>query len=188
MRFVLGILVLTLATTWPVELQAQEPIIDMHMHANSLTLDSSGVPLSRPCNPMPCTGPHAQAKTDEDVLLLTLAAMKRHNIVLGFLSQWPLEDLYRWVDRAPEQFLASPLIYDPSAVDLPDLRREYAAGRLAGLGELALPYAGISPSDPRLEPFWSLAEELDLPVLIHHQGTAGPQQALSNLRGPSGAA
>ena len=176
MRFVLGILVLTLATTWPVGLQAQEPIIDMHMHANSLTLDSSGVPLSRPCNPMPCTGPHAQAKTDEDVLLLTLAAMKRHNIVLGFLSQWPLEDLYRWVDRAPEQFLASPLIYDPSAVDLPDLRREYAAGRLAGLGELALPYAGISPSDPRLEPFWSLAEELDLPVLIHHQGTAGPSK------------
>ncbi len=24
-----------------------------------------------------------------------------------------------------------------------------------------------------MEPFWSLAEELDLPVLIHHQGTAG---------------
>jgi predicted TIM-barrel fold metal-dependent hydrolase len=29
------------------------------------------------------------------------------------------------------------------------------------------------PTDPRLEPFYALAEERDLPVLIHHQGTAG---------------
>jgi len=178
MRTLLALLVIALSIALPAASQTQKglPIIDMHMHANSLTLDSQGVPLSRLCNPQPCTGPPAEARTNEDVLRLTLAAMERHNIVLGFLSQWPLEDLYRWVDRAPGRFLPSPLIYDPSDVQLPSLRAEYEAGRLAGLGELALPYAGISPSDPRLEPYWSLAEEFDLPVLIHHQGTAGPSK------------
>ena len=34
-------------------------------------------------------------------------------------------------------------------------------------------YAGIAPDDPRMEPYWSLAEELDLPVGIHI-GTGPP--------------
>ncbi len=152
------------------------PIIDMHMHANSVKRGADGVPLSRPCNPMPCQGPPAQATTGEEVLNLTLEAMDRHNIVLGFLSQWPLNAVYRWVEAAPDRFIASPLIRDPDLIDLDQLRVEYDAGRLGGLGELALPYAGVSPSDPRLEPFFALAEEFDLPVLIHHQGTAGPSE------------
>ena len=61
-------------------------------------------------------------------------------------------------------------------MNLDELRREYEAGRLGGLGELAIPYLGISPNDPRLEPFFDLAEEFDVPVHIHHQGTAGPSE------------
>lgn len=152
------------------------PVIDMHMHANDVILDANGVPLSRPCNPKPCQGPPGQATTAEEVLKFTLEAMDRNNIVLGFLSMWPLDNVYQWVDAAPGQFFASPVIKDPDLVDIDELRIEYEAGRLAGLGELALPYAGVSPNDPRLEPFYSLAEELDLPVLIHHQGTAGPSE------------
>ena len=34
-------------------------------------------------------------------------------------------------------------------------------------------YAGLSPDDPRLEPLWALAEELDIPVGIH-LGGGGP--------------
>jgi hypothetical protein len=41
------------------------------------------------------------------------------------------------------------------------------------MGELANQYAGIEATDPRLEPFFALAEEFDVPVLIHHHGTAG---------------
>ena len=44
---------------------------------------------------------------------------------------------------------------------------EYMAGRLAGIGEIATQYSGIAPNDPALEPYFALAEELDLPVLIH---------------------
>ena len=54
--------------------------------------------------------------------------------------------------------------------DFPDttwLRAEVGAGRVRVLGELVPEYVGMTPSDPRLEPYWQLAEELDLPVAIH---------------------
>ncbi len=35
------------------------------------------------------------------------------------------------------------------------------------MSELSLQYNGISPDDPRMEPYWALAEELDIPVGIH---------------------
>ncbi len=86
----------------PAAVLAQErlPIIDMHMHANPLRRDADGIPLRRLCNPRPCEGAPAQAKTTEDVLRLTLEAMDRNNIVLGFLSQYPLDRVYHWVDAA----------------------------------------------------------------------------------------
>jgi predicted TIM-barrel fold metal-dependent hydrolase len=28
-------------------------------------------------------------------------------------------------------------------------------------------YEGVEPDDPRLEPYWALAEKLDVPVQIH---------------------
>ncbi len=34
-------------------------------------------------------------------------------------------------------------------------------------------YAGVAADDPKLEPFFALAEEFDIPALIHHHGTAG---------------
>jgi len=105
---------------------------------------------------------------------LTLEAMDRRNIVLGFLSHRQLDNVYRWVNAAPDRFIASAGVPDPDLIDLGDLRREYEAGRLGGLGEIGVQYAGIAADDPRLEPFYALAEEFDVPVLIHHNGTAGP--------------
>jgi predicted TIM-barrel fold metal-dependent hydrolase len=42
------------------------------------------------------------------------------------------------------------------------------------MGEIAAQYRGYPPNDPALEPIYSLAEELDVPVLIHCEGIAGP--------------
>jgi hypothetical protein len=53
--------------------------------------------------------------------------------------------------------------------DFPDtqwLRDEVRAGRVKALGELVPQYLGVSPNDARLEPYWQLAEEFDLPVAI----------------------
>lgn len=51
--------------------------------------------------------------------------------------------------------------------DIQWLREEILGGRIAALGEITSQYLGLSPQDPRLEPYFALAEELDVPVLIH---------------------
>ncbi len=171
----LNLVLLLIAT--PAMAAAQEnsrpPMIDMHMHANAVNNDADGRPLSRACLPSPCQVPPAEAETAEDVLRLTLETMDRNNIVIGFLSEDSLDNVYRWVDAAPGRFIASPIVGNPDLIDLDDLRKEYEAGRLGGLGELTVQYEGIAADDPRLEPFYDLAEEFAVPVLIHHHGTAG---------------
>jgi len=47
------------------------------------------------------------------------------------------------------------------------LRQEILSKRIAALGEITTQYLGMTPQDPRLEPYLSLAEELDIPVAIH---------------------
>lgn len=59
--------------------------------------------------------------------------------------------------------------------DLGWLRTEIRAGRIRAFGELSPQYLGMSPNDPRLDPYWQLAEEFDLPVAIHMG--PGPQGA-----------
>ena len=47
------------------------------------------------------------------------------------------------------------------------LRKWFASGKYKVLGEVATQYIGLSPADSALEPFYSLAEELNIPVGIH---------------------
>lgn len=54
--------------------------------------------------------------------------------------------------------------------DFPDiawLRGEVQAGRIRAFGEMLPQYLGIAPADSRMEPYWALAEELDIPAAIH---------------------
>jgi len=53
------------------------------------------------------------------------------------------------------------------------LRRLHERGELAVLGEVVTQYQGVAPDDPELQPYWALAEELDIPVGIH-VGTGPP--------------
>ena len=47
------------------------------------------------------------------------------------------------------------------------MREEIKAGRIKALGEITAQYLGIAPNDVRLEPYFALAEEFDIPVTIH---------------------
>ncbi|HEX5693579.1 MAG TPA: amidohydrolase family protein [Arenimonas sp.] len=47
------------------------------------------------------------------------------------------------------------------------------AGKVHFLGEILTQYYGIPPDDPRMAPYWALAEKHQLPVGIH-TGSAGP--------------
>ena len=147
------------------------PIIDMHMHASWMRYISDGrAIITRPYYPEGSINEPTTVTSDEEVLQLTLAEMDKYNIIKGFLSD-DLKNVYRWVATAPDRFIPSPMInlktLRPS-IDF--LRAEYAKGRIKALGEFTTQYYGIAPNDSVLDPYFSLAEELDVPVLIHTLG------------------
>jgi predicted TIM-barrel fold metal-dependent hydrolase len=108
--------------------------------------------------------------------------MDRHNIVLGFLSSADLGIVQDWVAAAPKRFIASPFIEKPGELTPQMLRKEYAAGRLAGMGEIGSQLVGVAPNDPALAPYFALAEEFDVPVLIHTEGIGPPVPGFARPR------
>ncbi len=57
-----------------------------------------------------------------------------------------------------------------SGTELPDvtwLSGEMKAGRIKAFSELSPQYLGLSPADSRMEPYWQLAEQFDIPVGLH---------------------
>jgi predicted TIM-barrel fold metal-dependent hydrolase len=149
--------------------QGRPPIIDMHLHAD---LPPHDVPPGAPalCRPEPCTGAGQATANQAETLEKTLDAMDRYNIVKAFLSGVDPAIVQQWVAAGPNRFIAAPFILQPGKPDLETLRRAYAAGRFSGMGEIATQLTGVPPNDPALEPYFALAEERDLPVLIHTLG------------------
>jgi uncharacterized protein len=128
-----------------------------------------------------CKVPIWSAETDEEVMAQTIAVMKRHNIygVLGghpdLVSTWMAAAPGRFIpaldfrlDRAtgtagPEAAAAAP--YEPMTPEA--MRALHQRGKLQVLAEVLNAYGGIAPDDERMDPYWALAEELDIPVGIH---------------------
>jgi predicted TIM-barrel fold metal-dependent hydrolase len=157
-------------------------VIDMHMHAHHIPLDlPAGAPP--PCLPQPCQPSGAATATPEESLRKTLEAMDRHNIVLGFLSSADLGIVQQWVAAAPGRFIASPFIEKPGELAPQVLRQEYVAGRLKGMGEIGSQLMGVAPNDPALAPYFALAEEFDVPVLIHTGGIGPPVPGFRSAAG-----
>ena len=183
---------LSLLLAAPLAAADRPPIIDMHMHA--LAADAQGPPPLGMCTPIegfdawdqrqpypeqflerfqhpPCADPVWSPTTDDEVRSRTLAVMERLNVI-GVLSG-SADRVEAWRRTRPERFIPA-LEFALEPEHTPErLRALRAAGRLDVLGEVTTQYAGIVPDDPRLEPFWALAEELDMPVGIH-VGTGPP--------------
>ena len=151
---------------------SSSPKIDMHQHANPAGYlpDGSIVPNI-------ATGKPSKATTDEEILHLTLEYMDKHNIEKSVIT-WSLKHVYRWMDEAPDRFipgicLSTSVLGEPYP-DPEMLREEIKEGRIKVMGEIASMYDGVPPNDPCLEPYFALAEEMDIPVLIHCCGTSAP--------------
>jgi predicted TIM-barrel fold metal-dependent hydrolase len=129
--------------------------------------ESYGAVFMRVFKKPPCANPTWSPRTDAEMLAQTLEVVRRRNIV-GVLSGAPGR-VDAWMDADPRRFMgtASVDFDEPPAPALERLRARHAQGRLSALAELAMQYQGIPPEDPRLEPYWQLAEELDVPVGIH---------------------
>ncbi len=136
------------------------PIIDMHLHAYSLA--DGTVP---PENPV--TGRPAASHTTTELRNASLAALTRYNIVKAVTSG-PAETVAQWRAAAPDRILAGVYVDENNPLpDLATLRADILAGRVRVLGELVLQHMGMAPNDPRLEPYYALAAELDIPLAIH---------------------
>lgn len=57
-----------------------------------------------------------------------------------------------------------------------ELREIYKSGKLKSLGESMFNYYGIPPTDKRLEPYWKVAEELNIPIGIHADTGPPPER------------
>jgi hypothetical protein len=177
MRFLCLFIVIFLIAAEPSGAQPppQRLLIDVHRHAGPANWSGPGAP-SDPAN--------------ENHLRTVLSEMDRFNVRFAIISG-PIEFVEYWKTKAPDRFVASPLFpcalgvaplggrqCFPSGSIVPDLswlRSRYSSGAFGAMGEITAQYAGLSPSDPSLEPYYALAEELDIPVGVHtglsHPGT-----------------
>ncbi len=145
----------------------------------------SGLTFER--NP-PCSHPIAAARTDEEVMRQTIAVMEKRNII-GMVSGEP-ELMRVWKAAAPKRILAgldlkvggSEAQGHVALRTISEVKQLFASGEFQVLGKVMAQYEGIVPGDPLLEPYWRLAEELNVPVGIH-LGPGGPGEPYSGSPG-----
>ena len=187
----------------PADARSRPPIIDMHLHArHSDYAGPNSPPMCAPFSVMPrsdaadpeglafaedppCAHPIAAATTDEEVMRRTIEIMERRNII-GMVSGEP--DLMAvWRAAAPDRIIpgldlrvgADAGVSHVAVRSAAQVRALFEAGDFQVLGEIMAQYEGVAPGDARLEPYWALAEELDIPVGVH-LGPGGPAEPFAS--------
>jgi predicted TIM-barrel fold metal-dependent hydrolase len=102
------------------------------------------------------------------------------------------KSVQKWRDAAPGRIIPGTSFNNGIApgqrVDVAELRSAFTTGGFEVMGEIGLQYEGLSPSDPSVDAYFALAEELDVPVAIH-MGTGGSRRAnvtMPRFRGSMG--
>lgn len=151
-----------IAVFFPVLAFAQEPKIDVHVHTyhNAGDVHWHGPGL-------PANATHEQK--NEDKFRRTQKLWDKYNVKVGVTSG-ELERIVGWQKADPERVLPGMIMGPAPIVDkefLDRIRAMAKKGEVQVLGEIALQYDGIAPDNPVYDVYFSLAEELDLPIAIH---------------------
>lgn len=130
------------------------PIIDMHLHAVWW-----GEPLL--IGPLGLKAPKDPAAMRDS----TFFYLKKFNIVRAVTDDAFALDYFR---QDPQRIIParqgiSPLLRD--SVD--SLRQWFSAGTYKLMAEFMPQYIGLRPDDPEMEPYFQVADELNIPVGIH---------------------
>jgi predicted TIM-barrel fold metal-dependent hydrolase len=166
-----------------------QPVIDMHMHAWSIAeefggeaapeicpgangLQINGIDPSKPFDFRALVSCWHRLKPSTDATLLadTIRMMDGQNIVRGVISgNAPV--VAKWQSAAPGRFIAGANFFvddnRPPAKHAAELEAAVKRGETQIFAEITAQYRGLSPDDASLEPFYAMAERLDLPVGIH---------------------
>jgi len=183
------------------------PVIDIHVH----TL--GGFPGAGPMCPWPpqflasdpkagpeaasgwskqdCALPLQPSKTPEEYMRDVVAEFERLNVTAVVMGD--PESVRRWKAAAPGRvIMGTSFMNSPTTsgeyVPVEQLRTLFASGGFQVMGEIGLQYQGISPSDTSVDRYFTLAEQLDIPVAIH-MGTGGSGRAnvtMPKFRGSMG--
>jgi len=191
MRMLVLALVSAVAPCWGTAQVAKpysEPIIDMHLHA--LHANDLGPPPVFICapNPLwptrdpktpgeeygatftktpPCDSPLRSPLTDDELMRKTISIMKAQNVT-AIASGDSLDLLDKWKQEGGNRILPA-IPFDPISgkPTVDELRQLVQAKRIDAFAEVSAQYSGVAPNDPRMEPYYALAEELDVPIGIH---------------------
>ena len=145
----------------------REPIIDVHLHAIPV---SFGLNIEKLINEHPDS--HYKPAifdsinsevSDKDVQEKTFRFLKQYNVVKAITSGALLD---RYIKADSQRIIPAYFLIDLKT-PIDSLRKWFLTGKYKVLGEVATQYLGLSPADPSLEPFYALAEELNIPVGIH---------------------
>ena len=172
------------------------PIIDMHLHAHSLTDYGGGMPVcandseiefpgvdprggvSFESALVSCKSLLQPAASDAAVMAESLAMLERYNIVLA-VTTGRLDRVSAWRAAAPDRVIPATYFNPPSTRAPGQFRRLVMLDSVAVFAEISPQYEGIRLDDERLAVFFALAEELDVPVGVHlGEGPAGAPHVL----------
>ena len=169
------------------------PVIDVHVHA--MDADFPGVAPMCPntskftaSDPKTKEAPFGWAKEECTPELYpsapgqymkdVLAEMERLNVTAVVFGD--PKSVQKWKDAAPARVIPgtsfSNGLTPGQRLPLDELRKHFTQDGFKVMGEIGLQYEGISPSDPSVDSYFALAEELDIPVAIH-MGTGGSGRA-----------
>ncbi len=108
--------------------------------------------------------PLASARSDDAVREETLAILARYD--MRAIAMGDLDVVTRWRRAAPTRVIPALSFVDLTRTP-EEFRRLFLAGEFAVFAEIGAHYRGRLLSDAVYEPYFALAEELDIPVGVH---------------------
>ena len=112
-----------------------------------------------------CVNKFKSVLKGEELRKRSIAELERLNIVAG--TSGDADVVEQWHKQAPDRIIPGFHFGPGKLPPVEELRALHAKGQMQVHGEVAVQLVGIAPNDPRLEPYYALAEELDIPFSMH---------------------
>ena len=109
-----------------------------------------------------------------------ITELDTHHVIAVIVSSLSLPRTLDWAARDP-RFIPS-LAFRDASIPVEKVRDLVQRRKVIALGELGFAYAGLRPDDPSLDPYFALAEDLDVPVAIHMAGAGLPDEPAFRVR------
>ncbi|MDX8338944.1 amidohydrolase family protein [Draconibacterium sp. IB214405] len=178
------------------EKPTRKPVFDVHVHV--MKVSGQGAPLcpwflsdmpgGDPADENPpaffdsdCLDPLPAAASDEELQEEVVGRIRDLN--MSMIAFGDPEILRNWIKASPPGRIIPGIgISNAKSMSVEAFRDSLEGGFYKVMAEVAPQYQGMSPSDPSLDPYFAVAEELNIPVGIH-MGTGG--NGVANLTRPN---